>query len=146
VSTARSSITIDRSIEDVFGVLTNVENTATWFPWKVAEHWTSPPPHGVGSTRHAVVAMFGRKSENDAVTTEYDPPRRAAMRGLSPNAPFHAVLEFRSTPAGTRVDVTTTMEPPGVARLVGPIFTALYGRAWTRGLETLKRLMESGAL
>ena len=78
-------ITIRRPIEDVFAVLTDVEKTGTWFPGNVKEHWTSPGPHGVGSTRHAVVTTFGRRTENDAVTTEYDPPHRAAMRGTSPS-------------------------------------------------------------
>ena len=34
----------------------------------------------------------------------------------------------------------------GAQRLLGPVVAAVYGRAWGRGLETLKELMESGAL
>lgn len=139
-------ITIARPIEDVFAVLTNVENTGRWFPGNVEEHWTSPPPHGVGSTRHAVARMFGRRSENDAVTTVYEPPHRAAMQGTSPNAPFLATLEFQRTGAGTRVDVTSEITLRGASRVFGPLVEALYGRAWARGLANLKRLMESGAL
>ncbi|HEY8869014.1 MAG TPA: SRPBCC family protein [Candidatus Limnocylindrales bacterium] len=56
-SPVTSSIVIGRPIEDVFAVLTNVENTEKWFPTKVREWWTSEPPHGVGSTRHAVVTV-----------------------------------------------------------------------------------------
>jgi len=85
-----STISINRSIDEVFAVLTNVEKTGAWYPGDVEEHWTSPPPHGVGSTRHAVVKMFGRRIENDAVTTIYEPPNRAAMKGTTPNAPFVA--------------------------------------------------------
>ena len=100
MSKVTNRITIKRPIGDVFAVLTDVENAGTWFPGDVEEHWTSPPPHGVGSTRHAVVVMWGRRTENDAVTTEYRPPYRAAMRGTSPNAPFEATLDFRETPRG----------------------------------------------
>ena len=88
MSSVTNRIPIRRAIEDVFAVLTDVEKTGIWFPGDVDEHWTSPPPHGVGSTRHAVVRMRGRRTENDAVVTEYDPPYRAAMAGTSPNAPF----------------------------------------------------------
>ena len=98
-------IAIDRPIHDVFAVLTDVEKTADWFPGDVEEHWTSPPPHGVGSTRHAVVRMGRRRAENDAVVTEYDPPNRAAMAGTTPNAPFVAVLTFERAGDGTRVEV-----------------------------------------
>ena len=52
---------------------------------EMEEHWTSPPPHGVGSTRHAVATVLGRRTENDAVATEFQPPHRAAMEGTSPN-------------------------------------------------------------
>ena len=139
-------ITIDRPIDEVFAVLTNVENTGAWFPGNVKEHWTSPPPRGVGSTRHAVVTVFGRRTENDAVATEYQPPRRATMQGTSKNAPFLVTLTFAPEGAGTSVEVTSTITPGGAMRILGPLVTAMYGRAWARGLANLKRLMESGAL
>ena len=50
MSNVTNRITIQRSIEDVFAVLTDVEQTGTWFPGDVEEHWTSPTPRGVGST------------------------------------------------------------------------------------------------
>lgn len=143
---ATSRITIQRSVEDVFAVLTDVEQTGRWFPVDVEEHWTSPPPHGVGSTRHAIVTMFGRRSENDAVTTEYDPPFRAAMRGTSSNAPFAATLAFADDGSRTRVTVTTEFLLRGPSRIAGPVITFLYGRMWGKGLRELKRMMEAGEL
>jgi uncharacterized protein YndB with AHSA1/START domain len=146
MSSVVNRITIRRPIEDVFAVLTDVEKTGTWFPGDVEEHWTSPPPYGVGSTRHAVVRMWGRRTENDAVITEYDPPYRAAMAGTSSNAPFVATLVFSREGDATLVEVTTELALRGAARIAGPLFGAWYGRAWARGLETLKRTMESGDL
>jgi uncharacterized protein YndB with AHSA1/START domain len=147
VSTARNSITIRRPIEDVFAVLTDVEKTGRWFPGKVEEHWTSPPPHGVGSTRHAIVTIFGRRTENDAVATEYDPPHRAAMRGTTSNAPFDATFTFAPDDGdGTRVEVVTDIRLDGWTRLFGPLVAVVYGRLWARGLKNLKRIMESGEL
>ncbi|MDQ3127642.1 MAG: SRPBCC family protein [Chloroflexota bacterium] len=113
-------ITIRRPIEDVFAILTDVEKTGLWFPGNVKEHWTSPPPYGVGSTRRASVTMFGRRSENDAVATEYDPPHRAAMRGTTPNAPFDATLIFAPVADGTQVEVTTAFHLGGWTRIFGP--------------------------
>ena len=143
---ATHSIVIDRPIEDVFAVLTNVELTGRWFPARVVEWWTSPPPHGVGSTRRARVRVLGRATENDAVVTAYDPPRLAAMKGISTSAPFEATLAFEPTPEGTRVDVATTFHLKGAMRLIGPIFIGPYERGWDRGLATLKRMMEAGEL
>ena len=146
MATVSSSIVINRRIEDVFAVLTDVEQTGKWFPGDVEEHWTSPPPHGVGATRHAVVNMFGRRTENDAITTVYEPPHRAGMAGTTPNAPFDAILTFAPEAGGTRVVVTTTFTLRGAMRILGPVVTGVYGRGWSRGLANLKGLMESGAL
>jgi uncharacterized protein YndB with AHSA1/START domain len=146
MSSVTRHITIRRPIEDVFTVLTDVEQARLWFPGDVEEHWTSPPPHGVGSTRRAIVRMRGRPVENDAVVTEYDPPHRVVIAGTSPNTPFVGTLVFAREGDATRVDVTTELALRGASRIVGPVFIAWYGRAWGRGLETLKRLMEAGEL
>ena len=140
------SIEIERPIEDVFAVLTDVTKTGRWFPLDVEERWTSPPPHGVGSTRRARVRMLGRVQENDAVATAFDPPRLAAMRGTSPNAPFEATLRFAPTDRGTRVDVGIEFFMGGLMAPIGAIFGRWYGRQWERGLANLKRMMEAGEL
>jgi uncharacterized protein YndB with AHSA1/START domain len=146
MSTASARIVIERPIEDVFAVLTDVEYTGRWFPADVEEYWTSPPPHGLGSTRHAIVRTFGRTTENDAVTTEYDPPRRAAIRGTTPNAPFTAALDFVRIEAGTQVTATIEFAFRGAMRLFGPPVARWYGGAWQKGLANLERLMEAGEL
>jgi carbon monoxide dehydrogenase subunit G len=145
-SAVRSSIVINRPIEDVFAVLTNVENTGKWFPGNVEEWWTSPPPHGVGSTRRARVKVGLFTTENDAVATVYEPPTRAVMRGTSRNAPFEADLKFTAVDDGTRVDSDIEMFMRGPAKLFGGMFTRWYGKSWEQGLVNLKRMMESGQL
>ncbi|MGZ6255592.1 MAG: SRPBCC family protein [Candidatus Limnocylindria bacterium] len=146
MSQINSSITINRPIEDVFAVLTNVENTGKWFPGDVKEWWTSPPPHGVGSTRRARVKMGLMTSENDAVATVYEPPHRAVMKGTSKNAPFEATLAFAPVDGGTRVDAMIEMFLRGPAKLFGGPFVRWYEGNWGRGLANLKRMMEAGEL
>jgi hypothetical protein len=136
-------ITIQRPIEDVFAVLTDVTLTGRWFPLRVEERWLTPPPHGVGSVRRARVTALGRFGENDAVVTAHEPPRLAAIRGTSPRSPFEATLRFAPVDAGTRVDVEIEMRMPRpIAWLVG----RWYGGMWDRGLVNLKRMMEAGEL
>ena len=139
-------IDIQRSVEDVFAVLTDVTKTGRWYPAKVEEWWTSPPPHGIGSTRRARTWVLGRAMENDAVVTAYDPPRLAAMKGLSRNAPFDATLRFEPVEGSTRATVETVFALSGAMRLIGPLFIPAYERGWEKGLTTLKSLMESGEL
>jgi len=146
MSQISSSITINRPIEDVFAVLTNVENTGKWFPGDVKEWWTSPPPHGVGSTRRARVKMGLMTTENDAVTTVYEPPHRAGLKGTSRNAPFEAMLTFEPIDGGTRVESNIDLFMRGPAKLFGGMFTRWYGKSWDQGLVNLKAMMESGEL
>ena len=142
----RSTVTIRRPIEDVFAVLTDVTKTGRWYPARVEEWWTSPPPHGVGSTRRARVRVIGRPVENDAVVTAYDPPRLAAMKGTSRSAPFAVTLAFEPVADGTRVVVDQSFDLHGPMRIIAPLFIRAYERGWTRGLENLKHLMEAGEL
>jgi carbon monoxide dehydrogenase subunit G len=146
MSQISSSIVINRPIEDVFAVLTNVENTGKWFPGDVKEWWTSPPPHGVGSTRRARVKMGLMTTENDAVATVFDPPHRAGIKGTSKNAPFEAMLTFEPAEGGTRVGSNIDLDLRGPARLFGGMFKRWYGKSWDQGLVNLKRMMEAGEL
>jgi len=145
-SSVHSSITINRPIEDVFAVLTNVENTGTWFPGNVKEWWTSPPPVGVGSTRRARVKVGFLTIENDAAATVYEPPTRAGMKGTSKNAPFEALITFEPAEGGTRVQANIELTMRGLAGLFGGMFSRWYGKSWDQGLVNLKRMMESGEL
>ena len=145
-SMINKSITINRPIEDVFAVLTNVENTGKWFPGKVREWWTSPPPHGVGSTRRARVKIGPMTTENDAVVTVYEPPNRGVMKGTSKNAPFEAMFTFVPVDGGTRVDSNIELFIRGPAKLFGGMFTRWYSKSWDQGLVNLKRMMEAGEL
>jgi uncharacterized protein YndB with AHSA1/START domain len=142
----QSSVVINRPIEDVFAVLTNVENTGKWFPADVKEWWTSDPPHGLGSTRRARVKMGLITTENDAVATVYEPPTRAVMKGTSKNALSEADLRFTAVDGGTRVDTQIGFLMTGAARLFEGMFIRWYGKSWDQGMVNLKRMMEAGEL
>ncbi len=143
---ASHAVVIARPIDDVFAVFTDVTLTGRWYPADVEEWWTSPPPHGVGSTRRARVRVMGRAVENDAVVTAYEPPLLAAMRGTSRNAPFDVTLRFESVDGGTRLETESSFHLEGAMRLIGPLFIGSYERGWERGLANAKRMMEAGEL
>lgn len=94
MSSVTSRITIGRPIEDVFAILTDVEKTGLWYPVDVEEHWTSPPPLGVGSMRHAVVRSPGVGVPADRVDSTARTCRRmratpACQRGSRPGTNSH---------------------------------------------------------
>jgi uncharacterized protein YndB with AHSA1/START domain len=146
MATSHAHVTIARPIEDVFRVLTDVEQTAGWFPVEVEEHWTSPPPHGVGSTRHAVIHAFGRRSENDATVTEYDPPHRGVMVVDAQGVKATVALDFMPVEGGTRVNTAIDTNARGIMRLAVSPFMSWYAGKWREGLARLKAMMESGEI
>ena len=85
-------------------------------------------------------------TENDAITTVYEPPHRAGMKGTSKNAPFEAMLEFESVEGGTRVTATIEMFLRGPAKVFSGMFARWYGKSWDQGMVNLKAKMESGEL
>lgn len=80
------------------------------------------------------------------MTTVFEPPHRAGMKGTSRNAPFDAMLTFEVVEGGTLVDSRIDLLMTGVAGLLGGPFTRWYQKSWDRGLINLKRMMEAGEL
>jgi carbon monoxide dehydrogenase subunit G len=140
------TVFIKRPPADVFGVLSNVENTSKWYPKQVIETWTSEGPVGVGATRHSTARVFGRRVENDAEVTIFAPYEALGLRSLSGAVPFE--IEIRLTPSadGTEVHWVTDLQPPGIYKAVVALTMSAHTRATRRGLMNLKGLMESGAL
>lgn len=139
-------MTINRPVEDVFTVLSNVENTAAWYPAEVTEYWTSEGPVGVGSTRRAEGKAYGAKTVNDAEVTVYRPYEALGLRSISGAVPFEMWFAFTPVEGGTEVTWVTEMRPAGIYRLIVPLTSGLHTRLSRRGFENLKRLMESGEL
>ena len=139
-------MTIARPIEDVFSVLSNVENTAAWYPAEVTEYWTSEGPVGVGSTRRAEGKVYGAKTVNDAEVTVYQPYEALGLRSISAPVPFEMSFRFVPVAEGTEVTWVTELRPAGMYRLIVPLTFGLHSRLGRRGLQNLKRLMEAGEL
>ncbi|HEX6655978.1 MAG TPA: SRPBCC family protein [Candidatus Limnocylindria bacterium] len=137
---------IARPVNDVFRVLTDVEQTERWFPARVHEYWTSDPPLGVGSMRHAVVTLLGRRTENDATVTEYDPPRRAALSGTQSGLAWNAGFDFHPEGEATRVVLDFRADASGGVRVALRPLLWWYRRAWRKGMARFARMMESGEL
>jgi len=142
---ARFSFTIARPLEEVFAVLTDPEKTPKWSAPAVEEHWTTPGPPTIGSRRLAVTQLMGRRSQNIAEVTAYEPNRMWEMKSVS-GPRWVARAEFARTDGGTRVDWTWNFDLRGPMRVVAPLVTWLVGRQLTKDFAQLKRMMETGEL
>jgi uncharacterized protein YndB with AHSA1/START domain len=147
MSTAALTVTIKRPVEDVFAVLTHLENAPKWSR-ALEETLTTPGPMGIGTRRRAVVPMFaGRTTVNEMELTAFEPDRRLAMRSIS-GFPFEVRISIDLNPVGdgTRLDWLVSFEPGGLLRPTAPLLAAVYRRAFAKDLENLRAMMETGVL
>src|SRR6266704_5647637 len=121
---ARFSFTIARPLEEVFAVLTDPETTPKWSVPAVEERWITPGPPTIGSRRLAVTQFMGRRSENIAEMTAYEPNRMWEMKSVS-GPPFIVRATFARVEGGTQVDWTWTFHLQGPMRPFGPIVARL---------------------
>ena len=145
MAVARLSVTIARPLEEVFAVLTDPEKTPKWSAPAVEEHWITPGPPAIGSRRIAVTQLLGRRSQNIAEVTAYEPNRMWEMKSVS-GPRFLARAEFAPIDGGTRVDWTWSFDLQGPMRVFAPLVMSIVGRQFTKDFARLKRIMETGEL
>jgi hypothetical protein len=145
---ARGSVrtTIDRSPEDVLGVLADVSKNARWASASVEGRQTSPGSVGVGTTAREVSRFLGRRIVTDSVVTDFIPGRRLTYVTRSGPFPFSGSFDLERQGDGTLLTATFEASPTGTLRLLGPLFGTLATRQLRRDLASLRRLMESRAL
>ena len=77
---------------------------------------------------------------------EYDPPRRAVLRGDAGGTPFSLTFAFAPMADGTSVTVTADVQLSGAMAMFGGMVARQYRHVWEGDLANLKRMVESGEL
>lgn len=137
---------IKRPVEDVFAVLSNVENNPKWSSAALEAKQTSPGPIGVGTTARFVGKFLGRRIESDSVITEFEANRKFSFESKSGPFPIKGSNTVEQIEGGTRVTATFDVEPGGFFKLAEPLVISMAKRQLQGDLDNLKDLMEANAL
>ncbi len=134
---AKTSIVIERSIDEVFAYVSNVENMPRWVSGVSRVKLLSDRVKA-GARFTADYADGLRRSGIDFKVVEFEPPVRFTTKSeLGPfSFPFRGTLELRSV--GNATEVTTNVEtgPDSLAtRLVGVLFGPFLRRSTKRRLQ-----------
>lgn len=140
------SVTIHRSVEDVFAVVSNVENDPKYSSQVVEAEVTTVGPLGVGSHGRVVSMFMGRRVENRGEVTAFEPNRLYAWRFTTGPVPLGGSFVFEAVDGGTRLLGTIEATPRGLLAIVGPLVARIGRRQLARDLANLKRLMEADEL
>lgn len=141
-----STITINRSVDDVFAVLTKLEDTPKWSSTAIEAKITSTGPIGVGTTARYVDKFLGRRIESEVEITEFEPNRKLSMRSTSGPFSFRGSVTVESSGGSTRVGGNFEAEPGGFFKLAEPVLVRIGKRQFESDLANLKDLMEANAL
>ena len=136
-----NTVMIRRSIEDVFGFLSDFENVPTW-NYAISEtHKVSQGPVGVGAIYQQVRSVPSRSEERFEVSA-YNPPRHLEIQGQLGPFPSRLSYALDAVPEGTRVTNSVELELRGPGRLVGRVAVPRIRDAVAANLRKLKELLE----
>ena len=136
---ARASVLIARPREEVFAFLADPANDRLWRSHLTASHGTVSRS---GDRVTQTYAFGGRSATIELEVSEYAPPERLAFR-LS--KPYRARIAFQclSDDGGTRVGMSFSADPGGVAQLAEGRIVAEAEKLARTDLTRLKNILES---
>ena len=142
------SIEINRSPEDVFAYLDDVERHGEWQDQIVAVERQSEGPLGVGSRVRETRRVPGGDRSMTYEVTEHNPPRQSSFRVL--DGPVRAVGTISVEPAGdgsrSRLTIAIDFQGHGLAgKVLLPVAKGQARKQIPKDQEKLKELLESGA-
>jgi uncharacterized membrane protein len=140
------STTINRPLEEVFAVVSRIENNPKWSSVVLNAEQTSPGPPGIGTTAKTTGKFLGKRIETGLEITEFEPNRKFAYRSTSGPISRWGVVTFDAIDGGTRVSVRVGGEPAGFFKLAEPLVISMSKRQLQSDLDNLKDLMEARAL
>ena len=141
----KTSVVINRPIEEVFKFSDDPNNDAQWQTGLIESKQTSEGPMGVGTTFLNVSQFLGRRLESTFEITEYEPNRRVGFKSTSGPVPLTATTTYEEVEEGTKVTLEAEGDVSGVFKLAEPIVARTAQRQFEGNFLTLKDVLEAGA-
>ncbi len=140
------TVVIERPVEDVYAVLTDMTKTPAWTPGLTEVRRDGDGPLQVGEGLVFVGSFLGRSYESAATVTELVAGERFATKTTS--GPFHLETDSRLEPVvnGTRLASIYRGESHGFLKIAESIVTRLARKQFETAAVNLKALMEEKAL
>lgn len=139
----RSIVVIDAPIERVWAELADIPGQVRWMREMKSVRLLTPGPVGVGTRGEATVRILGISVTDPVEVTEFDPPRRFAIRheGLFTGG---GVIELRPGADGTTTIVSwdETLIPPFLPDLVLAIQRPVFAAVFQADLHHFRELFE----
>ncbi len=139
------TVDIDRPADQVFAFVSDFENNPRWQQGMRSCRWTSPPPHGVGSTYDQVARFLGKDIVSSFKVVEHEPGRRIKITSTA--GPFPITETRIVAPRGEgRSTIAAIVEGDAgkFFRLAAPVLRPLVERSVRGDYRRLKQSLETG--
>jgi uncharacterized protein YndB with AHSA1/START domain len=139
-------VVIDRSVEQVWKFLTDVENASKWDTGIVEARQTSAGPVGLGTRLEVVRESRGKRRTMEVEVTEYEPDKRVAWKLDAGFATGRTIYSFEPLGGETRLSKSTEVKPRGFFKLLTPILRRQFRESEIElDLANIKRNIEASA-
>jgi uncharacterized protein YndB with AHSA1/START domain len=137
-------IEIDRSPDEVFALLSDVERVPAWQHSVTAVTKITAGPARAGSEFKETMRVMGRARQATVTIAAHRPPELIAFAGDAGFADYYCVFELApATGGGTLLLTRTEFQLHGLWRMLGPVFAGELRRETMQELEALKRTLEA---
>ena len=142
----RHSVEINRTPEDVFAYLDQLDRYVEWQESLVSTRVDTEGPTRVGSRGVDTRKAPGGPRDIPFEVTEHDPPRRITFRGTA--GPVRPVATVTVEPvgggSGSRVSLELDLQGHGFGKFVAPFARRQAAREVPQDHERLKEQLEAG--
>ncbi len=139
---AEHSITINKSVAEVFAYTNDPEKTTTWQGGVTSVKYPEGTP-GVGTQYIEIRKFMGRDMETAVEITALEPNKKYAAKALSGPVPFEVTVNFESVGEGTMMTTIVEAEPGGFFKLAEGMVSKQLQKSLQEDSERLKAILEA---
>ncbi len=137
------STVINRSVEEVFDYMTDINHVAEWMPVKQIRQTSDGPLH-TGSTLVQTVEVLGKDFDATTEIISFERPVEFSIKADSGPLLYHEVFHFEPVDEGTRLKIKINGDPGGVFKIAAPLLKSSAQKELDSQLETIKKELEKG--
>jgi uncharacterized membrane protein len=140
------SIEIARPRDDVFAVVSNLENDPRWQSAVLQSERVTPGRTRAGTRFTQWVSLIGKRTRLDIEFLAFEPTERYVLACVCGPLEFDTEVRFAPTRRGTELEVLVSGRPSGVLRLAAVVLSRHRSAEIEADLGNLKGLLEAGRL
>ncbi len=137
------SMMINRTIADVFAVISDLNRHKEWQDDLIEARWASEGTPGAGSTFVFVTQFAGMRWDLPGEVTLWDPPNGWQWKAHGGPFPVQGGFQLEQREGGTQITMFSDSEPKGWMNIMRALLKWMGERSNKHSLTHLKTILEA---